>query len=108
MSGLELTAAIGLSGLFIGILDSLTGPGEVDLRYAGASLLCVIATSSGSAARYVRQCYSNIRIGMFLEIATSAGAVAGALIGPRVPAAWIWSTLGMCGICRRREPSAIF
>ena len=53
----------------------------VDLRYAiGASLVSVIATSSGAAAAYVREGYSNLRIGMFLEIATSIGAIAGAIL----------------------------
>ena len=49
---------------------------HVDLRYAiGASLVSVIATSSGAAAAYVKEGYSNIRIGMFLEIATTFGAL---------------------------------
>jgi uncharacterized protein len=60
----------------------------VDLRYAiGASLVSVIATSSGAAASYVKEGYSNIRIGMLLEVATTLGAVTGAflmtLIDPR-------------------------
>jgi uncharacterized membrane protein YfcA len=51
---------------------------HVDIRYAiGASLVSVIATSSGAAAAYVRDGYSNIRIGMFLETATTVGALAG-------------------------------
>ncbi len=51
----------------------------VDIRYAiGASLVSVIATSSGAAAAYVREGFSNIRIGMFLEMATTLGALAGA------------------------------
>ncbi len=55
--------------------------GVVDLRYAiGASLISVIATSSGAAAAYVKEGYSNIRIGMFLEIATTVGALAGAFL----------------------------
>ena len=78
--------------LLAGLLGSLTGLGggvvlvpmlvllfKVDIHYAiGASLISVIATSSGSAAAYVREGYSNIRIGMFLEIATTIGAVGGA------------------------------
>jgi uncharacterized protein len=75
-----------------GFLGSLTGLGGgvvvtpaltlllgVDLHYAmGASLVSVIATSSGAAAAYVKEGFSNIRVGMFLEIATTLGAVAGA------------------------------
>jgi len=53
----------------------------VDIRYAiGASLVSVIATSSGAAAAYVREGFSNIRIGMFLEIATTLGAIGGAYL----------------------------
>ena len=53
----------------------------VDLPDAvGTSLVAVIATSSGAAAAYVREGYSNIRIGMVLEVATTIGAVAGALL----------------------------
>jgi uncharacterized membrane protein YfcA len=58
----------------------------VDVRYAiGASLVSVIATSSGAAAAYVREGYSNVRVGMFLEIATTIGALCGAFIAPGVP-----------------------
>jgi uncharacterized protein len=53
----------------------------VDIRYAiGASLVSVIATSSGAAAAYVREGYSNVRIAMFLEIATALGALSGAVV----------------------------
>jgi uncharacterized membrane protein YfcA len=83
-----------------GFLGSLTGLGGgvvvtpaltillgVDLHYAiGASLVSVIATSSGAAAAYVKEGYSNIRVGMFLEIATTLGAVAGAHLTAVVPA----------------------
>ncbi len=82
-----------------GFIGSLTGLGGgvvlvplltlafgVDMRYAiGASLISVIATSSGSAAAYVREGFSNVRIGLFLEIATSIGAIAGAAIAGHVP-----------------------
>lgn len=87
------------SGSFLaGFLGALTGLGGgvvivplltiifgLDIRYAiGASLVSVIATSSGAAAAYVREGFSNIRIGMFLEIATTFGAIAGALIAAKV------------------------
>jgi uncharacterized membrane protein YfcA len=82
-----------------GFLGSLTGLGGgvvvtpvltlllgVDLHYAmGASLVSVIATSSGAAAAYVREGLSNIRVGMFLEIATTLGAVGGAHLTAVVP-----------------------
>ena len=53
----------------------------MDIRYAiGASLVSVIATSSGAAAAYVKEGYTNVRIGMFLEVATTLGALAGAAL----------------------------
>ena len=58
---------------------------HVDIRYAiGASLISVIATSSGSAAAYVREGFSNVRIGMFLEVATTIGALCGAWLATRI------------------------
>jgi len=67
----------------------------VDLRYAiGASLVSVIATSSGAAAAFVREGYSNMRVGMFLEIATSLGAIFGAFLATRVPTAGIAIVFG--------------
>jgi uncharacterized protein len=94
MNILEFSALIGLGSMLAGFLGALTGLGggvvvvpmlallfHVDIRYAiGASLVSVIATSSGAAAAYVREGYSNIRIGMFLETATTAGALAGAAL----------------------------
>jgi uncharacterized membrane protein YfcA len=90
---LEFTALIGLGAFAAGLLGALTGLGGgvvivpllvlagVDLHYAiGASLVSVIATSSGAAAAYVKEGYSNIRIGMFLEVATTVGAVSGAFL----------------------------
>ena len=53
----------------------------VDIRYAaGAALISVIATSSGAASSYVKDGYSNLRVGMFLEVATTIGAVVGAIL----------------------------
>jgi len=81
-----LGALTGLGGgvVVTPVLTTLLG---VDLHYAiGASLVSVIATSSGAAAAYVREGYSNIRSGMFLEIATTLGAVAGAHLTTALPA----------------------
>ncbi len=94
MNTLEFTALIGMGSLFAGFLGALTGLGggvvlvpllalvfHVDLKYAiGAALVSVIATSSGAAAAYVKEGYSNIRVGMFLEIATTIGALGGAAL----------------------------
>jgi Sulfite exporter TauE/SafE len=82
MSVLELTLLLALGSLLAGLLGALSGLGGgvvivplltlvfgVDIRYAiGASLLSVIATSSGAAAAYVKEGYSNIRGGMLLEV----------------------------------------
>ncbi len=94
MNTLEFTALVGLGALAAGFLGALTGLGGgvvivplltlafgVDIHYAiGAALVSVIATSSGAAAAYVREGYSNIRVGMFLEVATTVGALVGAAL----------------------------
>jgi len=94
MSVILFTTLVGCGSLLAGFLGALTGLGggvvivpmlalvfHVDIRYAiGASLVSVIATSSGAAAAYVREGYSNIRIGMFLETATTIGALVGAYV----------------------------
>ncbi len=73
-------AMTGLGGGVI-IVPMLTLVFGIDIRYAaGASLVSIIATSSGAAAAYVREGYTNIRIAMFLEIATTVGAIAGAFL----------------------------
>ncbi len=97
MTAWEFTALVWILSTLAGFLGALTGLGGgvivvpaltlalgVDMKYAiGASLVSVIATSSGAAAAYVREGYSNIRIGMFLEIATTLGAIFGAFLAGR-------------------------
>jgi len=109
MNVLEFTALVGVGSLIAGLLGSLTGLGggvvlvplltiffKVDIRYAiGASLVSVIATSSGAAAAYVREGFSNIRIGMFLEIATTLGALCGAFLAAKVPTSVIAVIFGL-------------
>ncbi len=99
MTAAEFTPIVFGASIAAGFLGALTGLGGgvivtpvltlflgVDLRYAiGASLVSVVATSSGAAAAYVRDGLSNIRIGMFLEIATTLGAVFGAFLGTVIP-----------------------
>lgn len=98
MNILIFTMLVWSGSLFAGFLGSLTGLGGgvviiplltlvfgVDIRYAiGASLVSVIATSSGAAAAYVKEGFSNIRIGMFLEVATVVGALVGASLALRL------------------------
>ena len=82
------------SSLFAGFIGALVGLGggvfvvpiltlvfHVPFDAAiGASIVSVIATSSGAAAAYVRDRLTNLRVGMFLEVATTLGAICGALL----------------------------
>lgn len=92
---LELFSILLLLGACLaGFVGSLTGLGGgviviplltlgfgVDMRYAiGAALVTSIASSSGAAAAYIKEGITNVRIGMFLEIATTTGAVIGAIV----------------------------
>ena len=123
MNVLEFTFLVWAGSLAAGFLGALTGLGggvvlvplltiffRVDLRYAiGASLVSVIATSSGSAAAYVKEGFSNIRIGMFLEIATTLGALLGAYLTAKVPASAIAIIFGLmlvysAYVARRTRP----
>src|ERR1700760_652559 len=80
-----LGALTGLGGGIV-VTPALTLLLGVDMRYAiGASLVSVVATSSGAAAAYVRDGLSNIRIGMFLEMATTIGAICGAFLATKTP-----------------------
>src|SRR5438874_13652360 len=103
MTVFVFTLLVWLGAVAAGMLGALTGLGGgvvivpllalgfgIDIRYAvGASLVSVIATSSGAAAAYVKEGYSNIRIGMLLEIATTLGALAGAFAATMVSASTI-------------------
>src|SRR6059058_1314812 len=109
MTVLVLTLLVWLGSAIAGFLGALTGLGGgvvivplltlvfgVDIRYAiGASLVSVIATSSGAASAYVREGYSNIRIGMFLEVATTIGALLGAYLIAKVTGNSIGIIFGM-------------
>jgi uncharacterized protein len=106
---LELTLLVWLGAVAAGVVGALTGLGggiiivpmltllfNVDMRYAiGAALVSVIATSSGAAAAYVREGYSNIRVGMFLEVATTLGALAGAWLAHRLPTSVLAVVFGL-------------
>lgn len=91
---LTFTVILLVGAYCAGLLGSLTGLGggvvviplltlcfDVDFHYAiGAALVASIATSSGSGSAYVKEGITNIRLGMFLEIATTIGAVIGAFV----------------------------
>lgn len=100
MTPLVFVVTLALVSVFAGVLGSLVGLGgglvvvpvltllyHVDIRLAiGASIVSVIATSSGAAAAYVRERMTNLRAGMFLEIATTVGAISGAFLTTALPA----------------------
>ena len=109
MTVLTFTILVWLGSLAAGFLGALTGLGGgvvlvplltllfgVDIRYAiGASLVSVIATSSGAAAAYVKEGFTNIRIGMLLEIATTLGAVGGAVLAAHLATKYIAIIFGV-------------
>lgn len=109
MPVLEFTLIILIGSCFAGLLGSLTGLGggfiiiplltvflHVDIHYAiGASLVSIIATSSGSAAAYVKEGITNMRLGMFLEVATTLGAVTGAIVAVYFPTNLLAILLGL-------------
>jgi uncharacterized membrane protein YfcA len=75
-----LGSLLGLGGGII-VVPALTLLLGVDIRLAiGASIISVIATSSGAAAAYVRERLANLRVAMFLEIGTTLGAISGAYL----------------------------
>jgi hypothetical protein len=109
LNNLEFTVLVGLGSFMAGFLGALTGLGggvvlvpllalvfKVDIRYAvGASLVSVIATSSGAAVAYLKDGFSNIRIGMFLEVATTVGALFGAFLATKVSTSAIGVVFGI-------------
>jgi len=109
LSSLLFTLIIFGSSFAAGLLGALTGLGGgvviiplltlgfgINIKYAvGTSLIAVIATSSGAAASYVKEGISNIRIGMFLEIATTIGAISGAHIAGLVSTEVVAVTFGI-------------
>ena len=109
MTLLAFVLSLGVVSIAAGALGSLVGLGGgvlivpvlvrfygVDIRLAiGASIVSVIATSSGAAAAYVRDEMTNLRAGMFLEIATTLGAVSGAYLTTLLPAHDLYVLFGV-------------
>jgi uncharacterized membrane protein YfcA len=90
-----LGALAGIGGGIL-VIPALTVIFGVDIRLAiGASIISVIATSSGAAAAYVRDRLTNMRVGMFLELATTIGAVIGALLAAVVASSVLYLLLGV-------------
>jgi len=109
MSGIAFVLVTFLSSVFAGIVGALLGLGGgvvmvpvltlfmgVHIYYAiGASIVSVIATSSGAAVAYVRDRLTNLRVGMLLEMATTTGAIAGALLIGIVNPRWLFVIFGL-------------
>ncbi|GEN08052.1 hypothetical protein SAMN05443572_106526 [Myxococcus fulvus] len=98
---LAFSVGAGLLGSLLGIggglilIPVLTLLLKVDIHYAvGASIVSVIATSSGAAAAYVRERMANLRVAMFLEVATTAGALTGAFLSGRVGGRGVYLVFG--------------
>jgi len=89
-----LGSLLGLGGGII-IIPVLTLWLHIDIRYAiGASIVSVIATSSGAAATYVRERLANLRVAMVLELATTTGAITGALLAGRISTRGLYVIFG--------------
>ena len=88
-------AILGLGGGII-ITPVLTLVFGIDIKYAiGASIVSVIATSSGAAVAYVKDKITNMRIGMFLEIATTTGAITGAFVSGCINTKYLYFIFGI-------------
>lgn len=108
MTIIEFTAVLAVASFFAGFLGALTGLGGgfvlipvmvlgfgIDIHHAaGASLISVISTSAGATVSYVRARLCNIRIGMFLEVATTIGALVGASLASTLPGSVIATIFG--------------
>ncbi|MFO0872728.1 MAG: sulfite exporter TauE/SafE family protein [Phycisphaerales bacterium] len=90
-----LGALLGLGGgiIVVPVLTLLLG---LDIRYAiGASIVSVIATSSAAGAAYVRDHLANVRVAMFLEVATTIGALGGAMLAGVLDPRWLYIVFGL-------------
>src|SRR5438045_9014213 len=109
LTPLQFTLITFAASIVAGVLGSLLGLGggiivipvltlllKIDIRYAiGASIVSVIATSSGAAAAYVRERMTNLRGAMVLELATTTGALTGALLASRIKPRWLFVLFGI-------------
>ncbi len=109
MTPLVFVVSLALISVAAGVLGSLVGLGGgvvivpvltifygVNIRLAiGASIVSVIATSSGAAAAYVRERMTNLRAGMFLEVATTTGALSGAYLATLLPERFLFAFFGV-------------
>ncbi len=108
MSPLEFTITLMCIAIIAGFCGSLLGLGggivmvpvltllyDIDIRYAiGASIVSVIATSSGAASSYVRERITNLRVAMWLELGTTTGAITGAYLAGILHSRWLFVIFG--------------
>jgi uncharacterized membrane protein YfcA len=102
LEALVISIAAGMLGSLLGlgggiiVVPALTLFLGVDIRFAiGASIVSVIATSSGAAAAYVREGITNLRVAMFLELGTTAGALTGAFLAGVISVQWLYVLFGL-------------
>jgi uncharacterized membrane protein YfcA len=109
MTPLQFDLLVFMASIVAGVLGSLLGLGggiivipvltllfKIDIHYAiGASIVSVIATSSGAAAAYVRERMTNMRVAMVLEIATTSGALSGAYLAGLLSGRWLYIIFGV-------------
>jgi hypothetical protein len=99
---IAMSVAVGVLGAILGLgggvllVPSLTLLFGINIRYAiGASIVSVIATSSGAAASYVKDQLTNLRLATFLNVATVLGALAGALLTSLLDTRWLFVIFGV-------------
>jgi uncharacterized protein len=109
MSTSLILMLMALCSFATGVVGALTGLGggiilvpmlvlifHIHMRYAaGASLIAVIATSSGAAAAFLREGYTNLRVGMFLQLTSIGGGIAGAFMLTLVPVPALMTVFGL-------------
>src|SRR5882762_5443068 len=109
MSPIEILLILAIAAFLAGFAGSFLGIGggillipfmtlvlTIPIKAAIAtSLIGVIATSSGAASVYVRDHLTNLRLAMFLEVATTLGAIAGALVGLGAPDFYLYAIFGV-------------
>ena len=102
LSAFGIAVAAGLLGALLGlgggiiVIPGLTLVLHVDIRLAiGASIVAVIATSSGAAAAYVRDGFTNLRVAMLLEVGTTLGALTGAHVAGLISNSALYGLFGI-------------
>jgi uncharacterized membrane protein YfcA len=89
-----LGSLLGLGGGII-VVPALTLYFGIDIRYAvAASLISIIATSSGAAAGFLKDHLTNLRLAVILEVGTVAGAITGFIVSSEIKSSWLYLLFG--------------